>query len=163
MKRHSAAAAPPSDTGEYGGEQMRVGRGERPPHTPGPAPLTPWRGRYIEVLGDGSWRFHSCVRCDEPLTSTASQAKGLGPGCSKVPGAESQARRRLQQDRAEYRRRVLAMRQRPVAEHGPSQAQTRLIASLAGRLGREPLRVLSRSDATAEIRRLQARLEHAVR
>ena len=90
---------------------LRVNANARPAHIPGPAPIAPWRGRYIEVLADGAWRFHSCVRCDGPLRDPSSQAKGLGPGCARVPGAESQARRQLQQDRAEYARQARALRE----------------------------------------------------
>lgn len=72
-----------------------------------------FRGEFVEVLADGSWRWHACCRCGRELTTPEAVAAGFGKSClAAVVGdrpmvleALRQAARRL--DREYYRRWVV--------------------------------------------------------
>lgn len=62
-----------------------------------------WRGRWVEWLTDGTWRFHTCIRCEGPL-KTPNQ-DGYGPECKRRRELDWRLTRRMKlaEDRAHYR------------------------------------------------------------
>lgn len=120
----------------------------------------PWRGEYVEVLSDGTWSYWRCCRCDGDLRDAASRARGLGPSCAKVSGADGLVRKARTADRQRWRAERRA-RFAPTRKHSagppslPGRSQLKMIATLCAELGREPTFVTTSREAWAEIERLK--------
>lgn len=72
-------------------------------------PAVKWRGRWVEWLTDGSWRFHTCLRCEGALEGASQD--GYGPECWRRRPLDWRTARRkaLQEDRRNYRADRAAM------------------------------------------------------
>jgi len=62
-----------------------------------------WKGEYIEVLTDRSWRFYRCIRCGGELKTPTQD--GYGPACKQRRPLDWRTERRkiLKEDRQRYR------------------------------------------------------------
>lgn len=62
-----------------------------------------WRGEWIEVLTDRSWRFYRCIRCEGTLKTPTQE--GYGPACKRRRPLDwrTERRKKLKEDRIRYR------------------------------------------------------------